>query len=110
MNRCLYEPPPFLRSSSIFQNLWTISIVYILAGHFKEEPGICGGGPVIGERTPETVAKVVGERGNELEGVGGVAKAEEERAENGKKESEDIVDVVVMGGECGEVGELGIEI
>jgi len=81
----------------------------MLAGHFNEEPGICSGAPVIGERTPETMAKVVGERGNELEGVGGVAEAEE-RAENGKKESEEIVDVVVVRGECGEVGELGIEI
>jgi hypothetical protein len=61
---------------------------------------------VIGERMPETVAEVVGERGgNELEGVGGVAG--EERA--GKKGSKETADVVVVGGECGEIGELGIE-
>ena len=79
----------------------------MLAGHFNEEPGIWGGAPVIGERIPEMVAKVVGERGNE--GVGGVAEAEE-RAENGKEESEEVVNVVVVRGECGEIGELGIEI
>lgn len=96
-----------------FSEAWTMSTTYMLAGHFNDEPGMWGGGPVIGERTPETVARVAGERGNELIGVGGVAGGvadTEERAENGKKEVEEQIDDVVIGRECGEVGELGMEI
>jgi len=87
-------------------------MTYMLAGHFKDEPMIRGGGPVIGERIPETVARVAGERGNGLVGAGGVAGGvgdAEERAENGKKEAEEKVVVVVVG-VCGELGELGMEI
>jgi hypothetical protein len=82
-----------------------MSTAYILAGHFRDEPGIWGGGPVSGGSTPETVASVSGERGIELVGVGGVAGGvadAEERAENGKKEAEEQIDVVVVGGECGD--------
>ena len=61
-----------------------------------------------GERMLETVAHMVGERGNVLEGVGGVVKGDE-RAEKGKKGSKETVDAVVIGGVCGEIGELGIE-
>jgi hypothetical protein len=64
---------------------------------------------VTGERMPEMVAEVVGERGNVLEGVGGVVKGDE-RTEKGKKGSGETVDAVVIGGVCGEIGELGIEI
>jgi hypothetical protein len=64
---------------------------------------------VTGERIPETVAEVVGERGNVLEGVGGVVKGDE-RAEKGKKGSKETVDAVVIAGVCREIGELGIEI
>jgi hypothetical protein len=61
------------------------------------------------------VARVAGERENEFLGAGGVAGGvtdAEERAENGKKEAEEKVDVVVVGGdsECGELGELWIVI
>lgn len=59
-----------------------------------------------GERMPETLAEVVGERGNILEG--GVAKGDE-RAEKGKKGSKETVDAVVVGGVHGEIGELKIE-
>lgn len=84
----------------------------MLAGHLRDEPGIWGGGPVSGESTPETVASVSGERGIELVGVGGVAGGvadAEESAENGKKEAVEQVDVVVIGGDCGELGmEIGL--
>jgi len=64
---------------------------------------------VIGERTSATVTAVVGERGgNELEGVGGVTEGGE-RVENGKKGSKETAEVVVVGAECREIGELGNE-
>ena len=59
------------------------------------------------------MARVVGERRNEFLSVGGVAGGVAdavERAKNGKEESEEKVDVVVVEAECGELGEPGIEI
>jgi hypothetical protein len=63
---------------------------------------------VTGEKMPEMVAEVVGKRGNVLEGVGGVVKGDE-MAKKGKKGSRETVDAIVIGGVCGEIGELGIE-
>jgi len=37
----------------------------MLLGHFKDEPGIGEGGPVVGETISERVARVFGESGNE---------------------------------------------
>jgi len=101
-NRSLKVPPPLLRSSSIFRKPWTISRTYILLGHFKDEPGIGGGGPVVGETIPERVARVVGVRGNE---EGGGVDEREDRVDTGKNEMEERDEVVfIVGGDWGDDG------